>query len=397
MAAPYTFCDLTQSYSAQGGGIRTYLTEKRKFIATQTDDKHILIVPGSEDQVETEGRLTKVEIASPRVPGSPNYRLLLRNKAVKFALREHAPDSIECLDAYNLPWAALSYRKEKPETVLIAGYRTDFPTVYVEALTQKIVGKRGAAKLRDKAYGYAGNLYARFDGMYALNPNMAHRLERLSGRSVDVLPLGTDLDVFNPNQRDERLRLSFNVGPSDPLLIYVGRIDKEKQPDVVVDAFLELPETMNAHLIMLGDGNLRQELAQKTQGQNVHFPGYVTDRQELAKYLASSDLYVSAMAFETFGISIIEAQAAGLPIIGVAAGAMPDRVPLGTGILGPVDNPVIMADNIVTLWKDANYQAMREAARQHVVDHFSWERTFEHLFGAIYPKARDLRALPLSA
>ena len=72
-------------------------------------------------------------------------------------------------------------------------------------------------------------------------------------------------------------------------------------------------------------------------------PGYVADRAELARWLASADIYVSAMADETFGVSIVEAQASGLPVVGVAAGAMIDRVTDAVGRLGPVGDADAMA------------------------------------------------------
>jgi len=72
LAEPLTLCDLTQSYAEAGGGIRTYLVEKRKFINDNTSHRHVLIIPGERDRVTQEGRHTTVEIASPRVPGSPN-------------------------------------------------------------------------------------------------------------------------------------------------------------------------------------------------------------------------------------------------------------------------------------------------------------------------------------
>jgi len=395
LGSSLTLCDLTQSYASTGGGIRTYLTTKRGFLDQNTDHRHLLIVPGPEDKTTRDGRHITVEIASPKVPGSPKYRLLLRSKAVIRALHEHAPDTIECLDAYNLPWAAISYRRDVPETALIAGYRTDFPTVYIEAISRKFIGSRLAKRLKSRAYKYAGKLYREFDAVYALNAGMARHLESLGTGDVDIMPLGTDLSVFNPDKRDQGLRDRFGVAPGDPLLIYVGRIDREKQADIVVEAFLHLPETMNAALIMLGEGNLKAGLIEKTAGRRVHFPGYISDRTELARNLASSDLYVSAMAFETFGISIIEAQACGLPVIGVAAGAMPDRVPEGLGLLGPVGHSQIMADNILKAWNSPERPEMSAQARKHVEDNFSWDRTFANLYNNIYARAMNGRDLSI--
>src|SRR3982751_2421199 len=126
------FCDLTQSWSEVGGGVRTYLLHKRRHILDATPHRHLMIIPGARDELIEEERAVTVKIASPHVPGSPNYRLLLRNGSVRKVLARYRPDLIECQDAYNLPWAAIAHRAGNPDTALVAAYMTDFPTVYVE-------------------------------------------------------------------------------------------------------------------------------------------------------------------------------------------------------------------------------------------------------------------------
>ncbi|HCB75353.1 MAG TPA: hypothetical protein DEP91_04150, partial [Sphingomonas bacterium] len=111
----------------------------------------------------------------------------------------------------------------------------------------------------------------------------------------------------------------------------------------------------------------------------------------LARALASSDIYVSAMADETFGVSVLEAQAAGLPVVGVTGGAMPDRVPAGLGMLGPVDDVAAMARNVEAVWA-GDAAGMGRAARDMVVAGFGWDRTFERLLGEIYPAAMAVSA-----
>ncbi len=91
------------------------------------------------------------------------------------------------------------------------------------------------------------------------------------------------------------------------------------------------------------------------------------------------------MADETFGVSIVEAQASGLPVVGVAAGAMVDRVTPDSGRLGPVDDASAMARNILDVWA-ADRVAMGEVAQEHARQ-YSWDRSMTDLFTSLYPKA----------
>ena len=385
-AAAQLICDVTQSWSEVGGGVGTYLRRKREHILTYTPHRHLLIIPGTEDAVAEEGRAITVTIASPPVPTSPNYRLMLRNGAVRAALEQFRPDVVECQDSYNLPWAALRYRRDHPEVAAVAGYFTDFPTAYVHRPLKRLIGWGAAGQLRSLAYRYCGMLYRRFDAVYALSESGgAAKLRELGVSEVGIVPLGVEIDEFSPAKRDPELRRSLGIGEKEPLLIYVGRLDRERRAQLVVDAFRKLPESLGARLLLIGEGPVRDDIL-ATSHQRIIAPGYLTDRAELASWLASADIYVSAMADETFGVSVVEAQASGLPVVGVAAGAMLDRVDYETGRLGPVDDSDAMAANILEVC-GADRRAMGAAARAHVEGQFSWDRTFQTLFGEIYPQA----------
>jgi alpha-1,6-mannosyltransferase len=394
------FCDLTQSWSDVGGGVRTYLLHKRRHILGATPHSHLMIVPGPRDEVIEEGRATTVAIASPRVPGSPHYRLMIRNRAVRAALERFQPDVIECQDAYNLPWAAIGHRRRHPTTALVAAYMTDFPTVYVERPLSKFLTRPVAATLARICYRYCGLLYRRFDSVFALSENGgAAKLRSLGIDSIDALPLGVELGEFGRERRDEGLRQKLGLAPDQPLLVYVGRLDSEKKPDLVVDAFRRLPRELEAKLALIGEGPLKSEIA-ALGDERILLPGYVKDRAELARWLASADIYVSGMADETFGVSIIEAQASGLPVVGVAAGAMIDRVSDAVGRLGPVGDPTAMAANVLAVWND-DRAAMSDRARACALQ-FSWDSSMEALFGRLYPaafarRAACLREVPAAA
>lgn len=384
------FCDLTQSWSDVGGGVRTYLLHKRRHILESTPHSHLLIVPAERDEVIEEERAITVTIASPRVPTSPHYRLMLRNGAVRRALERFRPALIECQDAYNLPWAAIAHRRRYPETALVAAYMTDFPTLFIERPLSKFIGKRGASALARIAYAYGGMLYRRFDSVFALSENGgASKLRALGIDPIDIVPLGVELGEFGPERRDRKLRSMLGLAPGQPLIAYVGRLDFERKPGVVVDAFRRLPRELGAKLALIGEGPFRAEIA-ALGDERIVMPGYIKSRSDLARWLASADIYVSAMADETFGVSIIEAQASGLPVVGVAAGAMIDRVTAAVGRLGPVGDSAAMAANILDVW-NSDRGAMGREARAHVLQ-FSWDSSMEALFGRVYPQAFARRA-----
>ena len=355
-----------------------------------------MIVPGESDGILAEERAITVTIASPRVPGSPQYRLMLRNRAVRAALERFRPDLIECQDAYNLPWAAIAYRSKHPKTALVAVYMTDFPTVYVERPLAKIFGKSVAASLANLCYRYCASLYRRFDAVVALSENGgARKLRSLGIEKVDQVPLGVDLADFGPRLRDPQLRASLGLSKDQPLCLYVGRLDEEKRPDLVVEAFRALPDALGARLALIGEGPLKAKIA-ALGDERISLPGYLKDRSELARWLASSDIYVSGMADETFGCSIVEAQASGLPVVGVASGAMIDRVTDAVGRLGPAGSPEAMAQNILNVW-NSDRTAMAHEAQNKALE-FSWDNGMNALFSRNYPLALSRRTedLPLA-
>ena len=384
---PLVICDLTQSYAPYGGGgVSCYLREKRRHILARTDHTLIQIVPGPEDRVVRNGRHIWVEVAAGQVKGSPNYRFILRTSAVRALLEEFAPDVIESLCPWVLPWTAINYRRAHPSTALVAGYHTDFPNTHVHRVASHLFGDTMGGWLRQVSINYAEVTYRNFDRVYALDAATEQTLHECGIEHVDVLDLGVDADLFNPDRRDPDFWQEFGLNPAGPVLVYAGRIDTERSADKLVEMFRHLPDELGASLVMLGHGKLRDALIADTAGMRVRLPGFLEDRAQLALALASADIYVSAMAAETFGLSVVEAQACGLPVVGVASGAMPARVPQGLGLLGPVADMAAMADNVQRVWA-SDRAAMGRAARLYAANRYSWEGAFDRLLDEVYANA----------
>ncbi|HQS96891.1 glycosyltransferase [Novosphingobium sp. 17-62-19] len=386
-AEPMLICDLTQSYAPHGGGgIGTYLREKRRYVIDQTPHRLLQIVPGPEDRIVEDGRHIWVEVGADQVRGSPNYRFIMRTQVVREVLERFRPDLIESQCPWVLPWTAINYRRAFPGTALVAGYHTDFPNAHIYRVGSELFGEFVGRGLRKLATGYAQVTYREFDRVYTLSAMMAQVLRDYRVDHVDVLSLGVDTALFHPGRRDPAWRGELGLAAKGPLLVYAGRIDNEKRADRLLAMFRDLPRELDAGLVMIGDGKLRAALRDEARGMQVAFPGFMADRAALVRALASADIYVSAMADETFGISIVEAQASGLPVVGVASGAMPERIVPGTGLLVDVDDTAAMAAGVMRVWQGQR-EAMGHAARAHVAGRFEWRQTFEQLLGEVYPRA----------
>lgn len=377
-------CDLTQSYSATSGGVRSYLHAKQRHVREGDEHEHLLIVPGPSDSVRREGRLTTCTVASPSLPGGGGYRLLLRSDKVLRILRAERPDVVEVHCSYNLPWTALHYRASRPSARVVGVYMTDLPDAYVAPAARWLFGRRLGGAIAWAARRYIRSLYGRMDAAVAISPAMRDRLIAMGLRGVRCVPLGVDPETFHPCHRSAALRADLGVGPGELLLVYAGRLDREKRPALLLDALELLPPELRVRLVLVGDGPQAGELSARAarSGGRVRVLPFVADRARLAELLASADLYLSAMPFETFGLSVVEAQASGLPVVGVAGGAMVDRVPAGggVGLLGAVDSAAEMAANVAAMVRGGGLREAGARARRMVEDRYSWAATFRSMF-----------------
>jgi alpha-1,6-mannosyltransferase len=410
------FCDVTIAYAGKSGGIKTYIDAKRRFLRDYTDHEHLLIIPGKRDRVRRSGRSTTITLRGPLLPGQDVYRFFLSPAKIRQVLMDEGPDIVELGSYYTEPWAAFSYRRRQREAgadcVLGAYFHTDVAQAYVaaplrtaahswledlsEALAVSVdriadIAATGAEK-------YMQYVFTHCDLAMAASPSQAARLREYGVEDVEIVPMGVDLSLFSPRRRSRDTRAALAASDEVTVLMYAGRLSKEKRILTVIEALRALPPDFKAQLWMMGDGPQRTDVEDAASAdERIKLLPYEGDRVRFAGLLASADVYVTAGPFETFAISVIEAQASGLPVVGVDAGALRERVHEGLGFLGPVDDAQAMAANIVRAARERARIGPR--ARAHIAEHFSWSRAFRRLLecyaerdprvlsGAIAPEA----------
>jgi glycosyltransferase involved in cell wall biosynthesis len=147
--------------------------------------------------------------------------------------------------------------------------------------------------------------------------------------------------------------------PESPLLLYVGRLGAEKEIDRIKPVLAAIP---NARLALVGDGPHRQALQQHFAGTPTHFVGYLTG-VELASAFASADAFIFPSRTETLGLVLLEAMAAGCPVVAARSGGIPDIVT--DGVNGYLFDPKDEEGAIAATQRLLAHQEERETLRHN--------------------------------
>jgi alpha-1,6-mannosyltransferase len=257
------------------------------------------------------GRSALLQFAGPALPYDPTYHLLCRFDKIRARLRAESPDVIEAHSPY-LATAAVVMAGRGASPVRTAFWHADHIGTYLEPWL---------GNLSRPLFWAVRALLAPFDTTFVGGLAQARKLRAIGVENVEHVPFGVDSATFHPGARSatERRRLLGDAPPDAALLVGVGRFAFEKRWDVVIDAFARVRERRPAVLVLFGDGPERAKLERRAP-PGVHFAGFQTDRTQLAAAMASADGLVHGCGRETFGLSVAEAVACGLPVVVPDAG-----------------------------------------------------------------------------
>lgn len=159
--------------------------------------------------------------------------------------------------------------------------------------------------------------YNKLDMVYVPSRATAEELveKGLNRKKIVVYPRGIDIQRFHPGKRNGFWQKFNNQNNSDIKLLYVGRVSKEKNLDVLVDAYQKIAAlTPKTRLMVVGDGPYLEAMRSRLAGTNCIFTGSLYG-EDLAQAFASSDVFVFPSSTDTFGNVVLEAQSSGLPVI----------------------------------------------------------------------------------
>ncbi len=223
-------------------------------------------------------------------------------------------------------------------------------------------------------------IFTKADHIQAISNFLADWARKMGAKCpVEVIPNGVDFNLFSIKKSHADLEiLKRNLGKKvdDIFLITTSRLVLKNATGDTIEALQYLPA--NVKFLILGVGHLEGELKEKVARlgleERVRFVGFV-DHSEMPQYLHISDIFIRPALSEGFGISYVEAMAAGIPVIATPVGGIVDFVKDGeTGLLCEVNNPQSIAQKVEKLVKDKeSYDYIVNNAESMVKNKYDWD------------------------
>ncbi|WP_018686386.1 glycosyltransferase [Actinokineospora enzanensis] len=307
---------LANFYGPRSGGLRTALHHLGAGYAASGHEVTLVVPGGRVGDEHLPTGVRRITLPAPRIPGTAGYRAVdpVRVGALLSRLR---PDRLEVSDRLTLRgmgrWAA----ERGVPSVVISHERLD------RLLEQFLMPGPLARRVADVANQ---RMAANYDTVVCTTAFARAEFDRIGATNVTRVPLGVDLTTFAPTRHDGALRAELAQG-ADALLVHCGRLSPEKHVERSIDALAELRAMGNrVRLVVAGDGPRMSALRRRAVGLPVTFLGFVSDRADVARLLATADVSLAPGPHETFGLAALEALASGTPVVVSASSALPEIV-----------------------------------------------------------------------
>lgn len=313
-------------------------------------------------------------------------RVALHEEATQRGLESYVVATTSGLDPAILPRLAMLLRRLRPDVIHTHDFKSEMTVMatapFVRApIISSFYGRLAINSLLLKIEDWTRLITLRLCTHVFANAQAQQadlQRWRIPARRVSILPSFVDTAQITPATSQQRLaaRARLGIAPEQPVIATIARLSQNKGHRYLLEA---LPQILGAlpDLLYLvpgegdsewhGDGGFRTVLEQQAAalglGDHVRFLGYYP---ELRTILDATDAVVSPSLREGMQVSLIEAMAAGKPIVATAIGGTPDAVLHGeTGLLVPPADPAALAEAVVALWRDpARMAQMGMAARQ---------------------------------
>ncbi|MDQ3716993.1 MAG: glycosyltransferase [Actinomycetota bacterium] len=343
------------------GGLRTTLGHLATGYA-QAGHEVIQVLPGPIDQDLWMPWGRQLLRRSQALPGT-GYRVLRGGENLTGLLNQLAPDRLEVHDRTTLRGLGRWASNRGVGSLVVSHERLD------RWLEQWLPRQLPLKAMADR---YNDELAARFDVVLCTTAWAAAEFERIPAAKLIQVPLGVDLGGLHPRNSDSVWREQ-QLGGAQHLLVMASRLSREKRPGLAIETVAELVRRgSSVRLLVAGSGPMSGALERQSAGLPVSFLGHLSEREHLARLLASADVLLAPGPVETFGLAALEALASGTSVIVNRASALPEVIGDSAG-RSAKGRPEAFADAVVRELAVPLHR--REAAARARAEHFPWART----------------------
>lgn len=337
----------TETFLPKVDGIVTRLCHTVEHL--QRNGDQVLVI--SPDGGLTEYKGAKIYgVSGFPLPLYPELKLALPRPSIGVALEQFRPDLIHVVNPAVLGLGGLYYAKML-QIPLVASYHTHLP---------QYLQHYGLGMLEPVMWELIKASHNQAQLNLCTSTAMIEQLREHGILNLDLWQRGVDTETFHPSLVSSEMRSHLSQGhPESPILLYVGRLSAEKEIERIKPVLEAIP---NARLALVGDGPHRSALEKHFAGTPTHFVGYLTGK-ELGAAFASSDAFVFPSRTETLGLVLLEAMAAGCPVVAARSGGIPDIVT--DGVNGYLFNPADEQGAITATQRLLERQEERETLRQN--------------------------------
>jgi alpha-1,6-mannosyltransferase len=324
--------DVCAFYSPSGGGVRTYVDAKLRS-ASRLGHEIIVLAPSDKAEVtEIAPGAVIAGIPAPTMPFDRRYRYFNDSARLHDELDRWRPDHVEC----SSPWSSASAVARWPGSATRALFMHSDPMAAYAYRWFGFLNPGLVDGLFSRFWDHMRFLGRSFDAVVSPSRQLAERLRQRGLTNVAIVPLGVERK-FSPSRRDaelrERLLAELGLGPGATLLLSVGRLAPEKRPDLVCRAIAEAGRSRDLGLVLVGEGPMRRKLERlASESARIRLLGHVSDRNEVARLMATADTLVHGCEAETFGLVVAEALACGTPVVVPDRGGAFEQLTAGDGL-----------------------------------------------------------------
>ncbi|MGK7914899.1 MAG: glycosyltransferase family 4 protein [Prochloraceae cyanobacterium] len=301
------------------------------------------------------------------LPLYPELKLALPPIGTRNAIEEFNPDLIHVVNPAVLGLGGIYYAKTM-NVPLVASYHTHLP---------QYLQHYGLGALEGVLWELLKLAHNQAELNLCTSTAMVQELVTHGIERVDLWQRGVDTEMFQPHLTCPKMRSRLSQGnPESPLLLYVGRVSPEKEIENIKPVLETIPE---ARLAIVGDGPHRESLEKYFAGTPTHFVGYLRGL-ELASAFASADAFIFPSRTETLGLVLLEAMAAGCPVVAARSGGIPDIVTDGVNgyLFDPADSKGAISATQRLLEAKQEREMLRQNARTEA-ERWGWSSATRQL------------------